>query len=187
MTMSDEAQLVTGGVVTEKRHADLSDDGRYRYTLLRAWDVTSPPMLFVMLNPSTADALLDDPTIRRCRGFAKREGAGGIMVVNLYAYRASNPDDLWAAAQDGVDVEGPGNDEWIDASVHAILELGGPVVAAWGARAEPDRAEQVVSILTRAGADLQALGITNNMSPCHPLYLRGDAPLVPYVPFGRKR
>ena len=70
--------------------AILSDDGRYRYLLERQWD-ERPRMAWCMLNPSTADANIDDQTIKRCIGFAKREGFGGIIVVNLMAFRATSP------------------------------------------------------------------------------------------------
>lgn len=76
------------------RGAVISDDGRYRYRLWRTWAPELPRMAWIMLNPSTADAEVDDPTIRRCVGFAKREGCGGIEVVNLYAYRSTDPSVL---------------------------------------------------------------------------------------------
>ena len=82
----------------EHTSARLSDDRRYRYLLVRRWDNTLPDATFVMLNPSTADERDDDPTIRKCIGFAKRWGCGGIKVVNLYAFRATNPRDCFAAA-----------------------------------------------------------------------------------------
>jgi hypothetical protein len=72
------------------REAEISEDGKYRYALMRMWD-DKPLMMFCMLNPSTADATKDDPTIRRCIGFAKDRGYGGIYVVNLMAYRATDP------------------------------------------------------------------------------------------------
>lgn len=71
--------------------AVVSGDGRYRYALTRTWRPDAPLLTFVMLNPSTADAYADDPTIRRCIGFARREGAAGIRVANLFAYRATSP------------------------------------------------------------------------------------------------
>jgi hypothetical protein len=73
------------------RGALLSEDGRYRYRLWRLWDDLAPVMVWVMLNPSTADADLDDPTIRKCIGFAKANRHGGIIVVNLFAWRATDP------------------------------------------------------------------------------------------------
>ena len=78
---------------TEKS-AVISDCGKYRYSLTRTWNDELPKVMFVMLNPSTADAMKDDPTIRRCVGFANSWGYGGIIVVNLFAFRATNPKEL---------------------------------------------------------------------------------------------
>ena len=88
-----------------KKGATISECGLYRYSLTRVWDDVLPMCIFVMLNPSTADADIDDPTIRRCINFAKREGCGSLMVVNLFAYRATSPADMKAA----VDPIGSGN------------------------------------------------------------------------------
>ena len=76
------------------RTAVIDKTEKYRYSLLREWDDTRHKCLFIMLNPSTADASRDDPTIRRCIAFAKREGCGGLHVVNLFAYRATDPVEL---------------------------------------------------------------------------------------------
>lgn len=89
------------------RSASLSGCGTFRYDLGRVWDPGNPRrVLWVMLNPSTADADVDDPAIRRCVAFSKREGAGGLTVTNLFAFRASNP----AALVDASDPVGPEND-----------------------------------------------------------------------------
>ena len=74
--------------------AELSECGKYRYSLTRIWDETKPKVMFIMLNPSTADANNDDPTIRRCIGFAKSWGFGGLYVCNLFGFRATNPKEL---------------------------------------------------------------------------------------------
>ena len=81
----------------DERSAVLSDDGKYRYQLDRKWGPGEVMLTFVMLNPSTADANEDDPTIRRCVNFAKRELFHGIRVLNLYAYRTPSPAQLWLA------------------------------------------------------------------------------------------
>ncbi len=106
---------------------------KYRYWLER--DKGSNPLVFVMLNPSTADAELDDPTIRRCRRFAADNGYTGIVVVNLYAYRATKPKDLFSAD----DPIGQENDNYI--STAALIN---DVCCAWGANADKDRAAEVV-------------------------------------------
>src|SRR5262249_62207047 len=78
-------------VATLRCAAGFSRCGRYRYWLTRTWDAARPAVCWLMLNPSTADAARDDPTIRRCIGLARRWGHGGIVVVNLFAWRAPDP------------------------------------------------------------------------------------------------
>lgn len=154
--------------------AVISEDGLYRYELRRTWKADAPRMVFVMLNPSTADATLDDPTIRRCRGFAEREGCGTLRVLNLYAYRATKPQTMWEAQHAGRDIVGPQNDGWLESAPgnHDI------VVAAWGVHADPDRVAAVREILTSRGDRVHALALTKSGAPGHPLYLPGDAPLI---------
>lgn len=146
-------------------------DGAYRYSLHRRWAHPDRPVAtFVMLNPSTADALTDDPTIRRCRGFARTWLCGGMAVGNLYAFRATDPRSLWTAE----DPVGPRNDEALDRLVTIAVQRGGPVVAAWGAHARPDR---VQAVLDRFGGVFRCLGVTGRGAPRHPLYVRGDTAL----------
>lgn len=157
--------------------AILSTCGTYRYTLHRQIPSVLRwvrPCLFVMLNPSTADATKDDPTIRRCVGFAKREGCTGLTVVNLFALRATDP----AALMLSDNPVGPDNDrhlrEQIDA--HRI----GIIVAAWGSHQLAQRNRGwLKSLLIERGA--QCLGMTKDGSPRHPLYVKADQPLVPWV------
>lgn len=170
--MSDEALFE----VTEKS-ARISDDGRYRYSLGRRWG-GRPAAVFVMLNPSTADANVDDPTIVRCRGFAEREGCGSLTAVNLYAYRATKPENMWLAALAGADIVGTDNDDTLRDAFRAAARDGGPVIAAWGANAHADRVEFVAALAAAAGVQLHALGVTKAGQPRHPLYLRADTPLT---------
>lgn len=156
------------------RDALLSTCGRYRYNLLRTWG-TGPKAVFVMLNPSTADADVDDPTIRRCVGFAKTWGCGSLMVVNLFAYRATRPADMLAAD----DPVGPANNLWLGIAAGRVLATGGVLVAAWGARAPRARVEQVRAFLDPVGP--QHLGLTVGGHPRHPLYLRADTRLTPWT------
>jgi hypothetical protein len=158
--------------MTMQTHAVISADGIYRYELGRTWDESLPPMTFVMLNPSTADAELDDPTIRRCIGFAKREGAGGILVANLYAFRATDPKVMLRA----VDPVGSENDMTILRLVSYALMRGGRVVVAWGANADARRVRHVRKLLYPLA--LHCLGVTKDGHPKHPLYISGDAPLI---------
>lgn len=149
-----------------------SDGGLYRYSLRRTWEPGVAHALFIMLNPSTADATVDDPTIRRCMGFAAEWGLGGIYVANLYAYRATKPADLWRAT----DPVGPDNDQWLHALYVRTRFENGAVIAAWGANAKPDRVAAVCSSL----GPLDCLGVTKAGAPRHPLYLRADATPTPW-------
>lgn len=152
--------------------AIISACGQYRYQLARpAHDqlATRGPALFIMLNPSTADAALDDPTIRRCRGFAKAWDCAGIVVANLYALRSTNPAMLW----NHPDPVGPEN----DAMLAKLIREHETVVCAWGANARPDRVAVVRSMFHRQSAPV-CLGMTKHFAPRHPLYVRGDQALV---------
>jgi hypothetical protein len=162
------SQTVKVGIRTDavENYARISDDGAYRYVLGRRWEA-GPLVRYVMLNPSTADAHIDDPTSRRCIGFAQSWGYAGIQVLNLYAYRATNPADLWRTA----DPIGPENDAYLRWAANA--PDGGPLIAAWGANARPDRVGAVLQLL--ASAHVQCLGVTKTGQPRHPLYLPGTA------------
>ncbi len=139
---------------------------RYRYRLRREWDASLPAIAFVMLNPSAADATIDDPTIRRCLGFARSWGYGALEVVNLFAWRAHRPSDLRKAA----DPIGPRNDRTLRVTARA----GNDILLAWGNHgAWNDRDQAVLATLRRAGASrLLCLGITGAGQPRHPLYVR---------------
>lgn len=154
----------------------------YRYTLHRSVDPLHGQGfgLFVMLNPSTADESTDDPTIRRCTGFARRFGWASYRVVNLFAIRATDPAELGALSNRGVDIVGPDNDGLIS----AITRSGAQLVAAWGASGPSGivavRVRHLVEL--NAGAEWWCLGTTRDGSPRHPLYVKGDAPLVRWEP-----
>lgn len=155
--------------------AEISADGVYRYSLVREWDAELPRLLWVMLNPSTADGLADDPTIRRCVGFAAGWDFGSIEVVNLYAFRTSSPATLLATAAygGGIDIVGP---EWMG-HTYAALNRAGLVVCAWGAHGTA-RGPAMLRYAYRAGAWPHHVGeLTKGGQPRHPLYLRKDAPL----------
>lgn len=155
-----------------QRAAKISDDGLFRYALLRRWSRDESAFAtFIMLNPSTADADIDDPTIRRCIGFAKAWGMGALHVVNLYALRSTDPKGLWRVD----DPVGPENDRYLTRHALAACTGGLPLVAAWGANAKPERVEHVASLPGMVA--LQALGTTKDGAPRHPLYLRADSVL----------
>lgn len=138
--------------------------GVYRYRLWREWDVSKPSVTFVMLNPSTAGAKDDDPTIRRCLSFARSWGFGRLEVVNLCAYRATSPKALLAAD------EPVGRDNGVH--FRAAVENASLVVAAWGNHGRN---------LARPafGRPVYNLGLTKLAQPRHPLYVLGTTrPMV---------
>src|SRR5262249_38886078 len=152
------------------RQAVLSPDQIYRYRLSRIWDEAVPTMLVIGLNPSTADATCDDATIRRCRGFAAREGFGGLQVVNLFAYRSTDPAALPHVAAPA----GPNN----DLHIPPVVEFAAFAVAAWGAGGHLNGRDRHVTDLVRSfGVPLRCWGRTKAGHPRHPLYLPGDTPL----------
>lgn len=166
-----------------RRSADLSPDGLYRYYLGRHWgdDIGDPTLAFIMLNPSTADGIEDDPTIRKCVGFARRLGYVGIVVHNLYAYRATDPADLRRALRSGVDVVGPETNNRLNVLMKARLRTGNGVVAAWGAHAPNSRVNEVLAM--RGSRALCHLGLTSKGVPRHPLMLGYEgASLTPLQP-----
>lgn len=150
--------------------AKISDCGNYRYWLTRIWDRSKPLLIWVMLNPSIADADADDPTVRRCIAFAKAWGYGGIIIVNLYALRSTDPKALWKHP----DPIGPDNDLELDTAAYR----GAMVMLAWGANAPKERATEVARILWNAclAAEIRiaVLGWTKAGAPRHPLYVRAD-------------
>ena len=163
----------------------------YRYTLWRRWDFPSLPLgapesgfdgfkqlkdageyvMFIGLNPSTADETKDDPTIRKCIGFAKRWGFGALCMTNLFAYRATDPRKMMGHPNP----VGCENDMWI----RRIARGAAIIVAAWGVRGGfLGRAQEVVKLVD----DLHCLRETKEGFPEHPLYVPYETPLTPYVP-----
>lgn len=137
---------------------------------------------FIMLNPSTADATVDDPTIRKCLGFCRRWGCGSLQVVNLFGIRATSPRDMMSAA----DPVGPRNRRAVARALRrhrcaADIDPG-PVVCAWGAHGGflgQDR-EMIARLRQHEWVEPMCLGVTRAGHPRHPLYVRLDTPLVPY-------
>jgi hypothetical protein len=155
--------------------AEFSSCGEYRYWLSRVWDRGSELALWVMLNPSTASAEVDDSTMRRTQEFSRRWGYGGVVVANLFARRCTRPVHL----KDPGDPIGPDNDEWLWklASKRAV----GLVVAAWGVHGTLYGRDQAVArMFHRLGRPLHCLGTTKDGHPRHPLYLKGETALEPW-------
>lgn len=156
------------------RSAFISPDGLYRYWLSRRWDTLdlhADVVAFCMLNPSTADAERDDATIRRCVKFAREWGYDKLVVVNLFAFRSTNPKALNSAA----DPVGAENDRFIlEAAEHCDI-----FVCAWGTQGSARHFFRDADVIRMLRADghgpkLRHLGLTTGHCPRHPLYLRGD-------------
>lgn len=161
-----------------KQSAHLSDCGTYRFKLERTWDPAGTKVLFIMLNPSTADADQDDPTIRRCIGYAKAWGHGGLLVGNLFPYRATDPRQLLTAEE-----------PWTltnQVYLGQMAKEAAMVVCAWGNGPLVDRV--IARTMHRHGVErykplsnldmpLHYLAYCNDGTPKHPLYLKAD--LVP--------
>lgn len=166
--------------------ARLSTDGFYRWELARWW-ADGPRCLFVMLNPSTADADKPDNTIRRCISFARREGVAGLDVVNLFALRTAYPKVLLEKAREGVDIIGPENDAALDAHAALSAVTGGKIVAAWGSAvsfgskaripAVRERDTKVLAILLKY-ADVYRFSAPNGGDAPHPLMLPSNCAIV---------
>jgi hypothetical protein len=154
-------------------YADISECGTWRYTLGRPCgraSTASQIAVWVMLNPSTADAAANDPTIRKCVGFAERWGCASIHVVNLFALRATDPKRLGTHA----DPVGPWNDNELSVACWCARWGGGPLIAAWGAHRHPlleQRVRLVRELAARHCVQLQCLGRSRDGSPRHPLML----------------
>lgn len=154
----------------ESNGAEFSKCGKYRYALWRIWDKTKPLVMLIGLNPSTANATTDDPTIRRVKQIATNLGYGGFFMMNCYAYISTDPAKLMVGDRGGL------NDQWL-VKVRGVCEA---VIFAWGnfkivRWTERDRR------LTEMFPDAQALFINKNGSPKHPLYCRADTKPVPYI------
>ena len=151
-----------------RRGAAFSACRNYRYALWRRWDEKRPLVLFVGLNPSKADEKHDDPTSRRCIGFARSWGFGGLCLANLFAFCATVPKDL-KAAEDPV---GCDNDSWL----RCLAGEADLVVAAWGNDgAFRGRSCEVIGLL----GDCHCLGVNATGEPVHPLYQRRDRKPLP--------
>ncbi|EGF20712.1 MULTISPECIES: DUF1643 domain-containing protein [Streptococcus] len=152
-----------------KKDAILSEDRKFRYILSRVWDEAKPTVLFIGLNPSTADENEDDPTIRKCINFAKSWGYGGILMANLFAYRATNPRVLYSE-QDPI---GSDNDFYIK----EYADKSEMIIACWGNHGSfNNRSHEVYGLVD----SLHCLDTNKSGEPKHPLYIRNDAKPKPY-------
>lgn len=161
--------------IVHTRGATISTDGRFRTRLWRIWS-EYPRLLFIGLNPSTADEEANDATVSWLIRWAFANGFGGLEIGNLYALRTKDPRELKAARYP----VGPDNDKSLLALARCINHDGGVVVAGWGNHAQPNRALDFRTDLMLVGVPLLAWGFNKNGSPKHPLYLPGGAETVPF-------
>lgn len=156
------------------RGATFSPDLRYRYALWREWG-SGPWLCWVLLNPSTADAVQNDPTVERCERRARAGNYGGVVILNIFAYRTTDPKRMMAAE----DPVGPDNDNTI--LYHARMYSITKVICAWGVHgAHLDRGRKAEKMLREAGLKLHCLGLTSEGHPRHPLYVAYEVEPVPW-------
>ncbi|HXM82965.1 MAG TPA: DUF1643 domain-containing protein [Burkholderiales bacterium] len=140
---------------------------RWRYLLWRCWDERAPIANFLMLNPSTADEAQLDPSCTRARNYAERWGFGSLLITNIFAWRATDPEEMKAAR----DPVGRGN----DAAILRAAREADVVVCAWGNHgAHLGRAERVRALLRKENIALHVLRMNGGGEPAHPLYLSGQ-------------
>ncbi|UTA47198.1 DUF1643 domain-containing protein [Simiduia sp. 21SJ11W-1] len=156
-------------MIKPKNTAHLSPCRQYRYALWRTWDTRLARVMFIGLNPSTADETQDDPTLRRCMNFARQWGYGGLVMANLFAFRATAPDAMKQAA----DPIGPQNNRWLK----KLANESDLVIAAWGNHG--DFMGRATAVRKRFSV-LHCLKINSTGTPGHPLYQRADLSPVPY-------
>ena len=160
--------MLMNGLLVNK-NATFSDCRKYRYALSRTWNGKKKTILFIGLNPSTADEKVDDPTIRRCINYAQNWGYGSLLMVNLFAYRATMPTEL-------KNVKNPiGNDN--DLHIIELSKKADLAVAAWGNEGSHlNRDKEVKKLIP----NLMCLKINKSGQPAHPLYQKKDLKLIKY-------
>ena len=147
-----------------KKGAVIDKTGFYRYSLWREWDIDKSKIVFIMLNPSKADASMDDPTLRRCISFAKSWDYGSLIVVNLFAFRTASPLELKKVD----DPVGKQNDRYLKKAIKSADQ----VVVAWGNNGKlMQRDRLVLELLSKHNIQPHCLGITKSGYPRHPLYV----------------
>ena len=153
-----------------KKEAGISSDKLHRFYLKRSWDSDKDTLGWIMLNPSTADSKVDDPTVRKCVGFAKRWGYGSILIGNLFSYRSPSPRLLKALLQKDT------NCDEADEELVSMIRSCSKVVVGWGANGQfyAGRVSEVRDLILSSGVESVSLGTTMAGHPKHPLY-------VPYV------
>lgn len=162
--------------------AKLSADGLYRYRLDRGWPGGVGRIVWILCNPSTADASKNDPTLRKVLYYSQLWGFNGLTVVNMFAWRATKPKELVAQMKAGVDITGPEN----DVEIRAALQDAQALVLGWGSLAPrlrhlvAERTALILAMVREAGISPMHLGINDDGSPKHPLYLANDTQREPF-------
>ncbi len=170
-------------IAKEQRSAVFSECRSYRYTLTIVWDPQQPLCQFIGLNPSTADEIKDDPTIRRCKDFARTWGCGGLVMTNLFAFRATLPKVMKAHPQPIGEPLPEGtnphiqNYNWNDYHLLNCWNRSSIVVAAWGKDGNYlDRAAAVTNWIK----GMKCLGKNGDGTPKHPLYIAKSTQLIDF-------
>lgn len=160
--------------MTEIKGADFSEDGLYRFSLWRIWDESKPLVMLIGLNPSTANAQSDDPTIRRVRAISKSLGFGGVYMCNCFSYIYTNPDFLKSETLDAM----MRNAEILK----RVAESCADIIFAWG-NFPIVREMEIDKKLSAAFPNAKALFINKNGSPKHPLYCKTETQPIRFNPF----
>jgi len=161
--------------------AAFSACGSYRYELRRHLG-PGAPLVICGLNPSSADADEDDPTLRRDIGFARRWGCGLVVKVNAYALVETDAVRMKRQRRAGVDVIGPENEKWLRRAIRLARDKHGIFLAAWGAHIDPDRQRAIAARIAAANVTARCLGTNKNGTPEHELYVPYDRPLRDWAP-----
>lgn len=177
--------------------AEISEDGKYRWRLWRVWDQALPRVLWIMLNPSTADATENDPTLKRCISFSEKFGFGSLEVVNLCPERSPDPDDVdWISYKHGCVAWHRNIQAWSEATrecsrMKASSSIEISIIAGWGEGPKKfcqGLNQRPMEVLPKAAINyfgsIDCLHVTKKGHPGHPLYLPASSELVPYSRFG---
>jgi hypothetical protein len=165
--------MLTAGVMTGT--AEFSECQKFRYTLTRQWERLTPKLCVIGLNPSTATAETNDRTVRRCIGFAQAWGYGGLLMLNLYAYRATLPADMWARWKGGYEIIGGERNSFASLRGYIAAHNCGLTLGAWGLHGGERGFRAIEEI-----SGLHFLTRNSDGSPGHPLYLRADLKPQPF-------
>lgn len=155
-----------------QKGAHFSPDRRYRYTLWRIWEPEWPKINWLMLNPSTADENVEDPTIAKCIRFSQKWGYGSIVITNIFAFRATDPEDMKKEA----DPIGPNNDWYVWSSAKGAEK----VICAWGNHGDHMKRANHIRYMLK-DIPLHCLKVNNTGEPIHPLYVSFKTKPVPYI------